>query len=63
MIAPAMFDGSAIDFHPSSRLVIIRGGINYSERLKANVPDVWYFSWEGDRFRQLLFISGQDSGR
>jgi len=63
MIAATMSNGSAIDFHPDSRLVVVRGGINYSERLKANIPDVWYFVWERDRFRQLLFKSGKDSGR
>jgi hypothetical protein len=63
IVSSAMMADAAIDFHPDSRLVIVRRGINYSERLKASVPDVYYFVWEGDRFRQLLFISGADSGR
>jgi hypothetical protein len=55
--SPALFEGSAIDFRRDSKLVVLKGGINYSEVLKANVPDVYYFVWEHSRFRQLLFIS------
>jgi hypothetical protein len=60
IMSPASFEGSGVDFRPDSRLVIVRGGINYSDRLKANVPDVYYLLWEGERFRQLLFISGRE---
>src|SRR5579872_412555 len=56
MMSPAFFEGSAVEHRVDSRLVIIRAGINYSETLKANVPDVYYFVWEGHRFRQLLFM-------
>ena len=58
IISPAFFEGSAVDFRLNSRLVVVKGGINYSEELKANVPDVYYLLWENNRFRQLLFVSG-----
>lgn len=61
IISPAFFEGSAVDFRINSRLVVVKCGINYSEALKANVPDVYYFVWEDSRFRQLLFISGKQS--
>jgi len=63
IMSPAFFDGSGVDFRPDSKLVIVRGGINYSERLKANVPDVFYLVWEEDHFRQILFVPGKKSGR
>ena len=49
-----------VDFRLDSKLVIVRGGVNYSERLKTSVPDVSYFVWDGERFRQLLYISGKE---
>jgi hypothetical protein len=60
IMSPAEFEASGVEFRLDSKLVIVRGGINYSERLKANVPDVYYFVWEAERFRQLLFISGKE---
>jgi hypothetical protein len=59
MMSPAFFEGSAVEHRVDSRLVIVRAGINYSEALRANVPDVYYFAWEDDRFRKLLFVSGK----
>jgi hypothetical protein len=61
IISPAFFEGSGVDFRPNSRLVIVRCGIKNSERPEANVPYVYYFVWEGDRFHQLLFISGKEA--
>jgi hypothetical protein len=62
IISPALFDGSGIESHLESRLVIIRSGINYSERLQKNVPDAHYFVWEDNRFSRILFISGKQLG-
>ena len=59
----AFFEGAGVDFRLDSRLVVVKGGINYSEALKANVPDVYYFIWEEGRFRQLLYVSGKWPGR
>jgi hypothetical protein len=55
----ASFDGTGDDFHLDSRLMIVRCGMNFSERLQKNVPDTHYFIWEGDRFKQVLFVAGE----
>jgi hypothetical protein len=63
IISPAFFEGAGIESHADSRLVVIRAGINYSEPLQKNVPDVYYFTWEDNRFRQIQFIPGKQLGR
>ena len=63
IMAPAFSEGSGIDFRLDSRLVVVKGGLNHSEVLKKNVPDVYYFVWERNRFRQLMFISGKQPER
>ena len=63
IISGGMMEGSGIEFHTNSRLVVVRAGLNYSERLQKNVPDVHYFVWEEGRFREVLHISGRQSGR
>jgi hypothetical protein len=55
----ACFDGAETEFHPDSRLMIVRCGLNFSERLQRNIPDTYYSLWEGDRFHKLLFVSGK----
>jgi len=59
----ACFEGANNEFRVDSRLMIVRCGLNYSERLQKNVPDTYYFVLEQRRFRQLLFVSGKQSGR
>jgi len=61
IISPGMLEGSGIDFRTESRLVIIRGGLNYVESLHKNVPDVYYFVWDDQRFREILRIPGGQS--
>jgi hypothetical protein len=63
IMCTACFDGANDEFHLDSRLMIVRCGLNYSERLQKNIPDTYYFLWERDGFRQLLFISGKTSGK
>jgi hypothetical protein len=63
IISTGMFDGAAIEFRVESRLVIVFCGRNYSERLQKNVPDAYYFVWEGNRFRQLPHVSGKQAAR
>ena len=58
---PGNFEGTGEDFHVDSRLMIVRCGMDYSERLQKNIPDSWYFVWEQNRFRELLFVSGKES--
>jgi hypothetical protein len=57
----ACFEGTNEEFHLNSSLLIVRCGLNFSERLQRNVPDVSYFVWEGDPFRKILFISGKQT--
>lgn len=52
----ALFDGTGDDFHVNSRLFISRCGWNFDKNGK-NWPDVYYFLWEGDRFKELLHIA------
>jgi len=63
IIGAGMMADAAIAFFVNSRLVVVKGGLNYSETLNTNVPDVYYFVWEQNRFRQLLFISGKQPER
>ena len=62
MECTACFEGTDNEFHVDSRMMIVRCGLNYSERLQKNVPDTYYFLWEGDHFRQLLYVSGKAAG-
>jgi len=59
IMCTAAFEGATDEFHPDSRLMIVRCGLNYSERMRKNVPDTYYFLLDGDRFRQLLRIQGK----
>ena len=56
MMSSGFFEGSGVDFKVDSRLVVVKAS---SSIFKASVPDVYYFVSEGDRFRQLLFVSGK----
>ena len=55
----ACFEGANDEFHIDSSLMIVRCGLNYSERLQKNIPDTYYFLWEQNRFRQLLYVLGK----
>ena len=59
----ACFDETGEDVHVDSSLMVSRCGLNYSERLHKNVPDTYYFLWEGATFRRLLFIPGKSAGK
>ena len=63
IMGTASFEGANDEFHIDSRLLIFRCGQNYSERLQKNIPDTYYFLWEGDQFRQILFVSGKASAK
>jgi hypothetical protein len=63
IISGGMMEDSGIEFHPDSRLVVVRSGLNFSERLQKNVPDVHYFVWEERHFRYVLRVSGKQSAR
>jgi len=63
MLCTACFEGSGDEFHVDSRLMMVRCGMNYSERLQKNFPDTYYFVWDYYRFRQILFVPGNQPGR
>ena len=59
MVCPSAYENSGVDHRLDSRLMIVRCGLNYSERLQRNVPDTHYFVWEENRFRRILFVPGK----
>jgi hypothetical protein len=56
-VCQSAYENSAVDFRLPSRLVVLRCGLNYSERLNTNVPDAYYFVWDGERFKEILRIT------
>jgi hypothetical protein len=44
-VCQSAYENSGVEYHVDSRLLILRCGLNYSERLGKNVPDVYYFVW------------------
>jgi hypothetical protein len=60
IMCPGLFEGTGDEFHVDSRLMIVRCGMNYSDRLQTNIPDTWYFVWEPNRFREVFFVSGKE---
>jgi hypothetical protein len=61
IMCTASFEGANDEFHIDSRLMVVRCGLNYSDRTQKNIPDTHYFLWETDHFQQLLNISGESS--
>jgi hypothetical protein len=61
-VCQSAYENSGVDYRLDSRLIIVRCGLNYSERLDQNVPDAYYFLLEDNRFRQILHLSGKRSG-
>ncbi len=51
----ALFQGTGDKFRVSSRLFVTRCGSNFDKSGK-NWPDVFYFLWEGNGFRELLHV-------
>jgi len=60
---PASFEGTGDEFRLDSRLMIVRCGLNYSERLQKNIPDTYYFVLDQGAFRQILFVPGKTRPR
>jgi hypothetical protein len=56
LICGACFDDVGDEFHLGSRLMVVRCGMNYSERLQKNISDTYYYLWEQDHFRLLLHL-------
>ena len=57
------FDNTDEEFRVDSRLMIVRCGLHYSERFHTNIPDTYYFLWDGSRFQKLLFVSGETGAK
>ena len=55
-VCQSAYENSGIDFRVNSRLLVLRCGLKYSERLQTNVPDGYYFVWEGERFKEILHV-------
>jgi hypothetical protein len=60
-VCQSAYEGSGIEVRLESRLMILRCGLNYDEQLQRNLPDVYYFVFEGQRFRELLHLQGKDA--
>jgi hypothetical protein len=60
-VCQSAFENSGVEHYVTSRLLILRCGLNYSERLQRNIPDTYYFVWEDAHFRQILKLPGNTS--
>jgi hypothetical protein len=52
-VCQSAYEGPGVEVRPESRLMIVRCGLNYDEKLDRNVPDVYYFVLEGEGLRKL----------
>jgi hypothetical protein len=59
-VCQSAYEGSGVEVRLDSRLMIVRCGLNYDERLQRNVPDVYYFVLEDGTFRELAHLHGKD---
>jgi hypothetical protein len=62
-ICQSAYENSGVDYRLDSRLMIVRCGLNYSERLDRNIPDNYYLVLEDNHFRQLLHLSGRQAAQ
>ena len=62
-VCQSAFENSGVEHYVTSRLFVLRCGLNYSERLRRNIPDTYYFVWEGSHFRQILKTPGNPSNK
>ena len=58
-VCQSAYEGSGVEVRLDSRLMIVRCGLNYDERLQTNVPDVYYFVLEDHTFRELAHLHGK----
>ena len=57
-ICQSAYENSGVDFRVNSRLLVLRCGLNYSERQRTNIPDTYYFVREGEGFNEILHVPG-----
>ena len=60
-VCQSAYENSGVDYRLDSRLVIVKCGLNYSERLQQNVPDTYYLVLEDGGFRPVLHVSGKQA--
>lgn len=53
----SLYDKGGVEHRVDSRLMIIRCG-GMADEEAVNTPDEYYFLWETDHFRRLLYIKG-----
>jgi hypothetical protein len=63
MVCQSAYDDSGLDFHLDSRLMILRCGLNYSQRLGKNVPDAYYLVWDANSFKVVHHIGSRKGHR
>jgi hypothetical protein len=56
MFCWSAFQGAGVWTRPDSRLLIVRCGKTFIERLDDVVPDTYYFVWEDSRFKQVAHV-------
>jgi hypothetical protein len=60
-VCQSAYEGSGVEFHVTSRLVIVRCGHNFDKRLNRNVPDLYYFVLEQQTFKEILRLRGREA--
>jgi len=60
-VCQSAYEGSGVEFHVNSRLVIVRCGHNFDKRLNRNVPDLYYFVLEDQTFKEILRLRGREA--
>jgi hypothetical protein len=58
LMCGSAFEDSNVEVRSDSRLFIFKCGI-WTEYLYKQIPDAYYYVWEENRFRQLLFVPGK----
>ncbi len=57
-VCQSAYENSGVDVRVNSRLLVLRCGLNFSEHLQTNIPDAYYFVWQGERFDRVLHVAG-----
>jgi hypothetical protein len=56
MFCVEAFEGAGLWTHAHSRLLVVRCGKTWIERLDDVVPDTYYFVWDGSQFKRIAHI-------
>ena len=58
-VCQSAFEGFGVEVRLDSRLMVLRCGLNFDKTSGRNVPDVYYFVLEYQRFRELAHLHGK----